>query len=387
MAELALAAQIPMIVPWSYVHDTSSDGPKQAPVMLDKYDLALVLCETVSYYLGQRSVTMGFETQDVERKAIAILRTLGQSSEPVGARVISRNLKEQGIELTERAVRYHLKLMDERGFTESVGRDGRLITELGLEELESALVSDKVGFVASKIELLAYQTEFDPHKRQGRIPVNVSFFPDRQFKKAIEAMKGAFQAGICVSEFVAVGHHGEKLGGITVPRGKMGLASVCSIIINGALLKAGVPMDSKFGGILQMKNSKPLRFVELIQYSASSLDPSEIYIASRMTSVGQVVREGRGRILANFREIPAVCQAVAEKVVGGLKEAHLGGVLMIGEVSKSVCGVPVELNKVGMILTGGLNPVAAAVESGIEVENRAMSAIMEYRDLIRFSDL
>src|SRR5512136_2532345 len=104
---------------------------------------------------------MGFETQDVERKTIAILRILSQSSEPVGARIISHELGEHGIELTERAVRYHLKLMDERGFTESVGRDGRLITQLGLEELESALVSDKVGLVASKIELLAYQTDFD----------------------------------------------------------------------------------------------------------------------------------------------------------------------------------------------------------------------------------
>jgi repressor of nif and glnA expression len=330
---------------------------------------------------------MGFETQDVERKTIAILRILSQSSEPVGARVISHSLKEQGIELSERAVRYHLKLMDERGFTESVGRDGRLITQLGLVELESALVSDKVGFVASKIELLAYQTQFDLRKRQGRIPVNISFFPDRQLKKAIEAMRGAFQSGICVSELVAIGRHGEKLGGITVPQGKIALATVCSIIINGALLKAGVPMDSKFGGILQIKNHKPLRFVELIQYSGSSLDPSEIYITSRMTSVRHVVREGQGRILANFREIPAMCQPVAEKVAADLKEAHLGGVLMMGEVSKSVCGVSVEVNKVGMILTGGLNPVAAAVESGIDVENRAMTAIMEYKDLIRFSEL
>jgi len=330
---------------------------------------------------------VGFETQDVERKTIAILRILGQSSEPVGARIISHKLKGQGIELSERAVRYHLKLMDERGFTESMGRDGRLITHLGLEELESALVSDKVGFVASKIELLAYQTEFDIDKRQGKVPVNISFFPERQFKKAIEVMKGAFQAGICVGDLVAVARRGEKLGGIIMPQGKIGLATVCSVIVNGALLKAGIPMDSKFGGILQIKNHKPLRFVELIQYSGSSLDPSEIYITSKMTSVGQVARKGEGRVLANFREIPAICQPKAEKVVAGLKEAHLGGVLMMGEVSKSVCEVPVELNKVGMILTGGLNPVAAAVESGIQVENHAMSTAMEYRELIRFWNL
>jgi repressor of nif and glnA expression len=387
MAKLALQTQIQGIIPWAKAHDTPSDETKQALIILDKHDLTLVLWKTVSYYPEYQSVTMGFETQDVERKTIAILRILSQSSEPVGARVISHNLKGQGIGLSERAVRYHLKLMDERGFTESMGRDGRLITQIGLEELESALVGDKVGFVASKIELLAYQTEFDIDKRQGKVPVNISFFPERQFKKAIEVMKGAFQAGICVSELIAVAHRGEKLGGIIMPQGKIGLATVCSVIVNGALLKAGVPMDSKFGGILQIKNRKPLRFVELIQYSGSSLDPSEIYITSKMTSVGQVARKGEGRILANFREIPAICQPEAKKVIAGLKEANLNGLLMMGEVSKSVCEVPVEVNKVGMILTGGLNPVAAAVESGIEVENRAMSAIMEYKDLIKFWEL
>jgi repressor of nif and glnA expression len=330
---------------------------------------------------------VGFETQDVERKTIAIMRILRDSPEPLGARVISQSLKDHGVELGERAVRYHLKLMDERGFTENMGRDGRLITERGIEELESALVSDKIGFVASKIEFLACQTDFDIDKRQGKVPVNVSLIPEKQFKKAIEVMKKVFQARICVSERVAVARQGEILGGVIVPLGKVGLATVCSVIINGALLKAGIPMDSKFGGILQMKNYKPLRFVELIQYSGSSLDPSEIYITSRMTRVSQVARKGEGKILANFREIPAICQPEAEKVVAGLKEANLNGVLMIGEVGKSVCGVPVELNKVGMILTGGLNPVAAAVESGIEVENHAMHAVIEYRDLIKYWEL
>jgi len=107
-----------------------------------------------------------------------------------------------------------------------------------------------------------------------------------------------------------------------------------SIPDNGTLLKAGVPLDSRFGGILQIKNRKPLRFVELIRYSGSSLDPSEIFITSRMTSVGRAAREGEGRILANFREIPALCQPIAEKTIAALKRAGLGGLIMMGEVSK-----------------------------------------------------
>jgi repressor of nif and glnA expression len=156
---------------------------------------------------------VGFEAQDVERKTIAIMRILRDSPEPLGARVIAQSLKDHGIELGERAVRYDLKLMDARGFTQSAERDGRLITQLGLEELESALVSDKVGFVASRIELLAYQTDFDIDKHQGKVPVNISFFPEKQFKKAFEIMKSVFQAGVCVSDLVALARQGEKLGG------------------------------------------------------------------------------------------------------------------------------------------------------------------------------
>ena len=57
----------------------------------------------------------------------------------------------------------------------------------------------------------------------------------------------------------------------------------------------------------------------------------------------------------------------------------------MGDTSEPLCGIPMELNKVGIILIGGLNPVAAAEEAGIEAENKAMSTIMEYKDLKEFS--
>ena len=92
-------------------------------------------------------------------------------------------------------------------------------------------------------------------------------------------------------------------------------------------------------------------------------------------------------MLANFREIPALCRPVAEQVVAKLKDVAIGGFLVMGETSEPVCEVSVEPNKIGIILVGGLNPVAAAQEAGIEAENRAMSTVMEYRDLIKFDEL
>jgi len=330
---------------------------------------------------------MGFETQDVERKVLSILKVLRDSQEALGARVIARRLKDFGIELGERAVRYHLKLMDERGLTRLVGRDGRLITELGVEELETAMVRDKVGFAISRIELLAFGTDFDLDRHTGLIPVNVSLFPQKEFRKALKVMKPAFSAGLCVSELVAVAEEGEALGELIVPQGKTALATVCSVVINGTLLKAGIPMNSRFGGILQIRNHNPLRFVELINYAGSSLDPSEVFIGAKMTSVAEAAKNGSGKILANFREIPASCRPMAEGVVDHLKGAGLGGVLVMGNASEAVCEIPVELNRIGMVLLGGLNPVAAVVETGIEIENRAMSTVVEYQKLIKFEEL
>lgn len=330
---------------------------------------------------------VGFETQTVERKELLILKVLDDAREPLGARVISRRLLDHGISLGERAVRYHLKLMDERGLTRLVSRDGRVITEKGREELNTALVRDKVGYAITKIELLAFRTTFDPDSRSGAVPVNISFFSKSRFEKALQAMKPAFASGLCVSDKVAVAGEGERLGGLVVPPGKVGLATVCSIVINGTLLKAGVPIDSRFGGIVEMRNNLPVRFVELIHYAGSSMDPSEVFIRARMTSVRNVARTGNGKILANFREVPAVCRPLVEEVIDKLRVAGLGGLLVMGRVSEPVCEIPVEVNKTGMVLLGGLNPVAAAEEAGVAAENHAMSTVMEYRQLVSFWDL
>lgn len=329
-----------------------------------------------------------FNPEDIERKVILILKILNESSESQGARVIARKMKECGIQLSERTVRYHLKLMDERGLTKLVGRrDGRIITSLGLDEINNARVLDKISLSISRIDVLSFKTTFDIKKRSGLVPVNVSFLPQKQFKKALAAMKPVFKKNFSISDRVAVAHEGEKLGEAIVPEGKIGVATVCSILINGVLLKHGIPIDSKFGGILQVKNSDPLRFVELIHYAGSSLDPSEIFIRGKMTSIREVVKKGEGKILANFREIPALALPLVEDIVSEFNRIGIHGMISIGKVGNPICQTNVDINKVGMILLGGLNPVAAAYEEGFDIENKAMSTIMEYEAMVSVENI
>ena len=329
-----------------------------------------------------------FDPEEIERKIVLILQILKDSGEPVGARLIARRMQDFGVTLSERAVRYHLKIMDEKGLTRLVSRrEGRIVTDRGVDEVSHAMVQDKVGLAISRIEILAYRTTFDPVNSCGVLPVNISLFPKDRFKDALKVMRPAFDAGIAVSDLVAVAGENGRLGDVIVPEGKIGLATVCSIVINGVLLKAGIPMDSKFAGILQMKDRKPRRFVELIYYSGSSLDPSETFIMAKMTSVRSVLKQGEGKILANFREIPAPCKTLVEELVFKLNKVRIGGVLSIGDVSEPICQVHVDLNKVGLILTGGLNPIACAQEAGIQTENRGMAAVMDFQDLRKFSDI
>ncbi len=325
-----------------------------------------------------------FET---ERKVIAILKVLSESTESLGSITIARELERHGIFLSERAVRYHLRITDERGYTQPMGHDGRMLTAQGLEELKMALAPEQVGFIREKLELLAFHTTFDPKTRTGQIPINTSFIDQNDFKKALAAMRDAFKAGICVSDLVATAPEGEKLGSVVVPKGKIGLATVCSVVINGVLLKAGIPTESRFGGVLEVRDSKPRRFVAIINYAGTSLDPSEQYIRAKMTSVSEASRTGNGKILANFREIPAPSRSIAQEVITSLKEAGIIGVYALGNTSEPICQIAIGLNRVGMVLLGGLNPVAAAVEAGIEVENIAESGIIDFEQLNSFWQL
>jgi HTH-type transcriptional regulator, global nitrogen regulator NrpRI len=323
-----------------------------------------------------------FKPEDIERKIILILKILHESPEPLGARVIARRMSERDVQLSERTVRYHLKMMDERGLTQLVGRrDGRIITASGLNEISDARVQDKIGLSISRIDVLSFRTTFDVKKKRGLVPVNISFFPKEQFSQAMKVMKPVFQKKLAVSSRVAVAAAGKSMGDVVVPKGKVGLATICSIVINGVLLKHGIPIDSKFGGILQMRKGETLRFVELIHYAGSSLDPSEIFIRGKMTSVRQVVAEGEGKILANFREIPALSRSLIDKVIDDFTKAEINGVLSIGSVGHPVCQTHVDVNKIGMILVGGLNPVAAAYEAGLDVDNKAMSTVMDFEEL------
>jgi hypothetical protein len=78
---------------------------------------------------------------------------------------------------------------------------------------------------------------------------------------------------------------------------------------------------------------------------------------------------------------------MVEAIVADLKRSGIGGVLLVGEASEPLCQMPVGLKKIGMVLLGGLNPVAAAEEAGIEAENISESGTIDFRQLVSYHEL
>jgi len=318
----------------------------------------------------------------MNKTMLAILKVLDKSPETItGSREISKRLTEYGVDLTERTVRYHLRILDERGYTEVYGKEGRKITEKGKEELKHAHVSEKVGFVISKIETLSYLTTLDLETMDGKIILNISYFPEDNLNEMLELMSNIFQSPYVMSARLILRHGGERIGDILVPEGKIGVGTVCSVTINGIFLKAGIPVSSKFGGVLEIDGGEASRFTSLISYEGSSVDPLEIFIRSKMTNVIGAVKNHSGKILASYREIPVVCLDEAKRLKQKIMERGIGGILLIGQPNSPLLGVPVGIDKVGMIIVGGLNPIAALEESGVVTESKAMSTLYEYSQL------
>ena len=303
-----------------------------------------------------------------EHRMIEILRILNVQEKPIGSKVIADELKTKGYNLGERAVRYHMQILDEKGYTERKGYSGRVITELGRAKLEKGLIYDQVDFTFSKFEERIYLTDFDYNKRRGNVIVNTSNILDN---KAFDIIKEVFAAGVCVSPLI----NAKK----TEINGKKGyvMKTICGTTIDGVFLKNGIPSIPQYGGLVEIEDYYPTKFSELISYKKTSITPLDAFIAKDMTSVLDVAEHGTGTIPANFRIIPGTSVEKAKEIIQKLEKVGIGGVLEIGETSENVLGIPVPEGMVGISIIGGITPFCAAQEMDYKVDIKTGEEFLE----------
>lgn len=314
-----------------------------------------------------------------DRTRVAILRALEEIGEPAGAVRIFQRLIANGVRVQPRTIRHYLMQLDQEGLTRFVARRrGREITARGREELSRANVVEKVGFVATRIDELVYQMDFDLERREGAIVANIGVVPSHTLDRALEYMKPVFARGWSMGNLIALARSGEMLGRFQVPEGMVGIATVCSVTVNGILLKQGIPVTSRYGGLLEVRDGRPERFVELIEYRGSTMDPLLTFIQAGMTRVRECAHSGQGLIGASFREVPSVALEDMTRLQRRMKASGLGGLFQVGYPNQPLLDIPVSEGRAGLVVVGGLNPMAAVREAGVPIEIRPLAGLVDF---------
>lgn len=326
-------------------------------------------------------------SDSVEDKRIKILQILRVSNEPVSSQKITAILNSEGLKISERTVRFHLQAMDKKGFTKYKPREGRILTTLGEMELNKIRAYEKVGFLSAKIDEYSYKMNFDIDNAEGTVLVNITLIAREDLEESIELLEDAFENGFSMGTLLTLIYPEESTEEIHVPEGFVGIGSVCSITLNGILLSKGIPVHSIFGGLLEVSEGKAKRFVEIIRYRGTSLDPLEIFISSGLTDHVGVCNSGNGLVGASFREIPTACREEVIRISDRCKEIGLGGVLEVGYPGSSLLEIPVSEGRCGLIVTGGLNAVGLLAESGIKLYSKTLSGYIGFDKLFSYKEL
>jgi len=321
-----------------------------------------------------------------ERNRTAILAALSRIGTPITSMQLVDFLTATGHDLSERTVRLYLSEMGAEGLVQSSGKR-KQITEEGVAELRARRTPQRVGWLSARIDQMTYDMTFDLVTRTGQVVVNMSLVHPQHLAECAEEIVKVFAGGYAMGNLLAILPPGESLGDVVVPEDQLGFCTVCSITLNGVLLKHGVPVTSRFGGLVELRGGRPTRFVEMIHYDGTTIDPLEVFIRSGMTDYIGSIRDGDGLIGASFREMPEACRDLAVQLADRVSAVGLGAFMEIGWPDQPVLGVPVTPGRIGVAMVGGLNPVAIMEERGYRVQSLALAGLLEYNRLIHFEQL
>ncbi|MEI6104708.1 MAG: DUF128 domain-containing protein [Methanothrix sp.] len=232
-------------------------------------------------------------------------------------------------------------------------------------------------FTLSRIENLMHQVSFDPVEMNGKIITNTSLVENERLNETLAIFYDIIQSGLSVSPLIML----EEENGL------IKIKTACSLTISGVLLKSGIPVRPKGGGLIEVVERGPTRFTDMLMYWATTIDPIDVLTSQELTDITGMMRTGNGRILGNLQEAPMLARERIEEVLDQLTASEFTGVLELGEPNMNVLGVSVERDHVGIALVGGTNLVAAAQECGIKMRHESISDLTDVADMKHIEEL
>ncbi|MCP1661339.1 MAG: DUF128 domain-containing protein [Methanocalculus sp. MSAO_Arc1] len=234
-------------------------------------------------------------------------------------------------------------------------------------------------FIHNHIVEYSMQVTYNPVENEGNVVYNLFIIPEHEREYAISTLKNVVSAGIMVGDMVRFIEAGETLDGVGIPEGKLGICTLCSITLDGILLRRGIATNAIGGGLIEVEANIPNRFTHIILYEATTFDPLQVMASQDLTSVNRVMREGNGHILGNIRECHMEAEPLLAEILDECASSHFSGILEVGMPNASLLGVSVSPQYMGVVAVGGTNPFAAMKEDGHPVTTLAIKGLMDCR--------
>lgn len=295
-----------------------------------------------------------------ERKILEILRLIRKSPEPIGAKRLSELMAERGFVLSDRAVQYYLQYLDEMGFTYKVGNRGRRLTQKGIEESEHALVEERIGYVISKLERLAFRSTFNPETCTGDVAYNLSIVPEKDAEGVQKAFNEVLRAGLGFFSSYRIVDQDPR-----IPRGHTGFITVCSITMDGVLQRQGIPVKMAYGGTLVIRDGNPVEFEDLIGYRGTTIDPLQLFISAGLTSIQGVIATKSGIALANVREVHESARNKVEESISRMQDA---GFIFPVTMGTKVFNLQEHPYRLSVVSFSGMNLIGNGIEKGFSIK-------------------
>lgn len=283
-------------------------------------------------------------------------------------------MAERGFILSDRAVQYYLSYLDAMGFSEKIGNLGRVLTPQGLQETDNALVEDRIGFIISKLERLAYRSTFDPVTSTGDVAYNLSIVPAEALDRVTAAFDEVIKAECGFFSSYRILDRDPR-----IPQGSAGLITLCSITMDGVFQRKGIPVKMAYGGRLEIEKKIPQRFVDLIGYRGTTIDPLELFISSGLTSVSAFCKSRSGIALANVREVPS---SATPRVAETIKAMKASGFVFPVAMGNQVFNLPDNPYRLSIVAFSGLNFIGNTIEQGIEIRTEIGAGTIPFSKVI-----
>ena len=229
-----------------------------------------------------------------------------------------------------------------------------------------------IPFLLSKSWNLIQQVNFDVEKRKGDIIANVSYISRDDLDSALEIMEETYNSNPkYINPYYKLINH-------PTDESKVGIATICSLTIDGLLINNGIQSNPIYGGLLEL--TEPPLFIDLISYNGTTIDPHKVFLSKNMTAIS--VDAGTKKILASFKEIPYITRDYAVELLDILKNTGFS-IYKIGKPREVTYNAKADNYNFGIVAGSGLNAIGAIKEKGIDIDVKAIEKLIPFEEMDR----